>query len=393
METPFQSDDGRAQSTTDSHESGMLTTENEPIFPCVPAVKLKMLQWLIICEAALEITEQETVDEPRLAEAMARLFLIHIENFPAEKMPVGFTKDKLKYVSDGTIYTGISLWRKWKDIRAYVMNQCMPIWNKMEPFPSGTQVEDALKEVRVKLWEKKEEKRLHERLVRDRKKVKTAPPGLSPKPTGGSSLALSMPEGWFPTEYMVFVTHGPPANYFEGLVPSDIFTVNVGQESVGSCTAPQLPACKERKSRKKQREDANATQQYETRNDLLRRMVNGDSKTTVNQQASILVDARAQQFAELQWVMTIAPPSTRQELVPVMLEWALPGGKIPSTALPAITTAPAVTTAAQARQQPGAVQAAASAAFPLQTGTAEEESDEESVTNEESDRDEVSETQ
>jgi hypothetical protein len=206
---------------------------------------------------------------------MARLFAIHIENFPAEKMPVGFTKDKLKYVSEGTIYTGISLWRKWKDIRAYVVNQCMPIWNKMEPFPSGTQVEDALKEVRLKLWEQKEEKRLRERQVRDRKKVATAPPGSSLKPTGGSSLALPMPEGWFPTEYMVFVTHGPPANYFDGLMPSDVFTVNVGEESEGGCgvvgsgAASQLGPSKERKSRKRQREEGNAAAQYETRNDLL----------------------------------------------------------------------------------------------------------------------------
>ena len=384
MESPIhQSHDGPAlaEPTTDSHETGMLTTENEPIFPCAPAVRFKMIQWLIISEAALEITEQETFDEPRLAEAMARLFLIHIENFPAEKIPVGFTKDKLKYVSEGTIYTGISLWRKWKDIRAYVMNQCMPIWNKMEPFPSGTQVEDALKEVRVKLWDKKEEKRLHDRQVRDRKKVATAPPGSSPKPTGGSSVAVPMPEGWFPTEYMVFVTHGPPAKYFEGLLQSDIFTVNVSEEGDGGCcsaaagsAAPPLPASKERKSRKRQRENANADAQYETRNDLLRRLVKEDANNKMNEQASINIDARAQQFAELQWALSIAPPAQREALVPVMLEWALPGGKIPTSLPCAIGAAPPPAAGAPA----------------LDTGTADEESDEESASEEESATDGVS---
>ena len=148
------------------------------------------------------------------------------------------------------MHTGSSIWRKYNEIRRYVINDISFAYSRKMPGgqpPSGKSYEEILTQVRKELFDQSEQ-----RSVRDSKAVK----GYTPKEFNNT---------WYPVEWEVFMIYGIGSKN-----PQEAFKT---KESNGPTITPSNlldppPVSKKRKNRKEQRLIARGKEQEVRRTPL-----------------------------------------------------------------------------------------------------------------------------
>jgi hypothetical protein len=98
---------------------------------------VKSKQFLLICKAGLAVPSHEMSPE-QIYDAMMRHFKHHVENYKLPPNLTGMPKERLfntayHLVEKATLkdmHTGMSLWRKYGQIKKYIANVTRPLMNK-----------------------------------------------------------------------------------------------------------------------------------------------------------------------------------------------------------------------------------------------------------------------
>jgi hypothetical protein len=125
--------------------------------------EVKSKQFLLICKAGLAVPSYEMSAE-QIYEAMMRQFKHHVESYKLPPNLTGMPKERLFKTANHLIekatlkdtHTGMSLWRKYGQIKKYIVNVIKPLMNKnLGPdglLPSGRSMENVLFSTRQHLY-------------------------------------------------------------------------------------------------------------------------------------------------------------------------------------------------------------------------------------------------
>jgi hypothetical protein len=151
---------------------------------------------LLICKAGLVVPSYE------MSDAMMRQFRHHVKSYKLPPNLTGTSKERLFKTANHLIekaalkdmHTGMSLWRKYGQIKKYIVNVITPLMKKnLGPdglLPSGRSMENVLLSTRQHLYEK-------EQLISKQKSKNPSAYVIKPfKVT------------WYPIEWECFLTFG-----------------------------------------------------------------------------------------------------------------------------------------------------------------------------------------
>lgn len=165
---------------------------------------IKSKQFMLIAKAGMAVPSYEMSAE-QIYDNMSTQYKCHVENYKLPQHLGNMPKERLfrtqkhlhKTVSNKDMHTGMSLWRKFAQIKKYVINVITSLYVKnLGPdglLPSGSNKDNVLFKTRQHLFEA-------EQLI---SKSKSKNPAL-----------YKMKEfdvQWYPVEWEVFVTFGRPS--------------------------------------------------------------------------------------------------------------------------------------------------------------------------------------
>jgi hypothetical protein len=177
-----------------------------------PVAEVKQIQYCLLAKAGLAVSEGLETSIPNLHKNIYIEFKEAINAFQLPENLKGLDKNilfrsrnfpsKPDVIKPDDLRTGMSLWRKWGEIKRVVVNEFSPLLAglmKNGDLPSGKSMAELLKNVRKMLFEASEE-----RALKNSKSSK----GYAKKP---------FLETWFPPEWDVFTTYGTASSSPEGV--------------------------------------------------------------------------------------------------------------------------------------------------------------------------------
>lgn len=166
---------------------------------------IKSKQFLLICKAGLAVPSYEMSAE-QINDAMMRQYKHHVESYKLPPNLSGMPKERLfrtanhlmEKAAPKDMHTGMSLWRKYGQIKKYIVNIITPVMNKnLGPdglLPSGRSMENVLFMTRQHLYEK-------EQLISKQKSKNPSAYVIKP-----------FKVSWYPIEWECFLAFGKPSS-------------------------------------------------------------------------------------------------------------------------------------------------------------------------------------